>query len=361
METTRDRFNKVMHWQKPERVPFMDFGYWDETIQLWHQQGLPENITTGAEVEVHLGLEGTERIPTLPVINGLHPAAEPKVLEEKGSHRIIQDHEGNICEIPTEGASIPKYIKYAIETREDWEAFKARHLDYLRPDRIGDCKQVVEDAHAAGMPVRLISGSLYGWLRNWMGVENFSIAVLTDKAWVEEMMEHLTRMTLHLIENSLPGLDVDMAWWWEDMCYNHGPLMSPKLFQELMVSRYKRITDALRKYGVDVNVLDCDGCIYELVPGWIEGGINCMFPLESAHTDAVRLREEYGQDLLLFGAVDKTQLSKDRATIDRELERLRPLVEKGGFIPTVDHRVPPDVSYDNYLYYLEKKKEILSC
>ena len=143
------------------------------------------------------------------------------------------------------------------------------------------------------------------------------------------------------------------------MCFNHGPLISPKLFEELMVPRYRRITVALKKYNIDIDILDCDGQIYELVPGWLKGGINCMFPIEAAHTDPIKLRKEYGKDILLMGGVNKVQLAKSKAAIDQELERLQPLVEEGGYIPMVDHRVPPDVSFENYLYYVEKKKEIL--
>ena len=78
-----------------------------------------------------------------------------------------------------------------------------------------------------------------------MGVENISIALMTEKQWVAEMMEHLMEMTIYLIEKALPDIDVDIAWWWEDMCYNKGPLISPKLFDELLIPRYKQITDAL--------------------------------------------------------------------------------------------------------------------
>ena len=84
-----------------------------------------------------------------------------------------------------------------------------------------------------------------------------------------------------------------------------------------------------------------------------------MLPVEAAHTDPVVLRETQGENMLLFGGVNKRELAKGMESIDRELERLRPLVESGGYIPTVDHRVPPDVSYKDYLYYLEKKQEIL--
>jgi uroporphyrinogen decarboxylase len=356
---TRERFNKVMHWQQPDRVPNMDFGYWAETITTWHGQGLPDRLKTNEDVEKHLGLEGESRIPTLPIAPVLYPPFEIEVLEEEGDHKIIRSEEGNICRVSDRYTSIPQYIKFGLETREDWARYKPERLDYKREDRIGDVGRAAGEAHNLGLPVRIIAGSLYGLLRNWMGVENISIALLTDRDWVEEMMEHLTEMALHLIDKALPGLDVDMAWWWEDMCYNKGPLLSPKLFSELMVPRYKRITEALRRHGVDVNVLDCDGCIYELVPGWIEAGINCMFPIEVAHTDPIRLRRDYGKDLLLMGGVDKIALAGGRTAIDREMDRLKSLVEEGGYIPTVDHRVPPDVSFANYLYYLEKKSEIL--
>lgn len=360
MRTIRERFNAVMRWQKVKQVPNMDFGYWSETIDVWHKQGLPENINTGADIERFLGLEGVESLPWTPTINGLYPPFEHKIIEDKGETQIIQDRNRNICEVSKKNSSIPKYIKYGIETRDDWEIFKNEHLDYKQPDRIGDVRKAADEARKAGLPIRFDAGSLYGWLRNWMGLENISIAIMTDREWVEEMMEHLTQMTLYIIEEALSGVEVDSAWWWEDMCYNHGPLCSPEAFEELMVPRYKRITDALKKHGVNVNILDCDGQIYELVPGWIEGGINCMFPIEAAHTDPFVLRKKYGRKLLLFGGVNKVKIAQGGKAIDNEMEKLRPLVEDGGYIPCFDHRVPPDVSLDNYKYYLEKKSEILN-
>lgn len=359
MTTTRDRFNKILHREKADRVPNMEFGYWDETIIAWHKQGLPENIKTAIDIERYLQLEGSEILPRAPVINGLYPAFEQRVLEDKTEHQIIQDNEGNICEVSKSSASIPKYIKFGLATRQDWEIYKKERLDYTRKDRIGNVKEAVEKAHQVGMPIRFDAGALYGWLRNWMGMENLAIAIMTEREWVEEMMEHLTEMTLYLVENGLRDVQADVAWWWEDMCYNRGPLISPRVFEGLMVPRYKRITDALKKHNVDVNILDCDGRIYELVPRWLKSGINCMFPIESAHTDPLRLRAEFGGKVLLFGGVNKVALISGRDNIDRELERLHPLVEQGGYIPCVDHRVPPDVTFENYLYYLDRKKEML--
>jgi hypothetical protein len=357
--TIRERFNKVFRWEKPDRVPDMEFGYWDKTVAVWHEQGLPAGCRTNEDVERHLGLEGLSIIPEVPIARGLFPAFEEKTIEQRGDRRLVQTKDGALTEMLDYDSSMPRFIRFAVETRADWERLRDERLDFRRPDRVGDVSAAIGTAHAAEMPILFHCGSLYGWLRDWMGLENLSVALMTDRDWVKEMMEHLTLMDLYFIETFIPASGVDVAWWWEDMCYNHGPLLSPKLFDELMVPRYKRITDALRGRGLDVNVLDCDGRIYDLVPGWLRGGINCMFPIEAAHTDPWRLRQAYGRDVLLLGGVNKLALIAGPEAIDRELERLHPLVEMGGYLPCVDHRVPPDVTYENYLYYLDKKKAIL--
>ena len=125
--STKERFNKAMHWQKADRLPNFDFGYWDETIVKWHEQGLPKHVNTYIEVEEYLGLEGVECIPWLPVKNGLFPWFERKILEEKAECNIIQSEEGIICEIPKTGETIPKYIRFGIETRDVSAGPRCRH------------------------------------------------------------------------------------------------------------------------------------------------------------------------------------------------------------------------------------------
>ncbi len=358
--TTRERLLAAFRGQRPDRLPNVEFGYWEETVRLWHNQGLPAEAQSDAEVERYLGLEGVTVFSELPVKNGLFPEFERRVLSSEGDRQIIRDAEGNICEILIDHSTMPRYLEYGLRTRDDWERLKRERLAPDTEGRIGDLQVAVHNAESAGRPVFVHCGSLYGWLRNWMGVEGLSIALMTERAWVEEMMDHLTDLTLSLIDRALPGLRVDLAWWWEDMCYNKGPLMSPQLFNEMLVPRYRQITRALRKHGVEINVLDCDGKIHQLVPGWLQAGINCMFPLEVAHTDAFRLREEFGEHLLLMGGVDKIALINGEGSIDKEIERLVPLIQKGRYIPCVDHRVPADVTMADYLYYLQKKEDLLT-
>jgi uroporphyrinogen decarboxylase len=356
--TVREQLLAVFKGERADRIPHVEFGYWIATLAAWHTQGLPREVTTDAAAEEHFGLEGITLFEELPIRNGLFPRFERTLLSREGDREIIRDEEGNICEVVSDDSTMPRYIKFGLETREDWERLRGERLDPDAEGRIGDVEAVLVRAQRNGRPVFFHAGSLYGWLRNWMGVEGFSLALMTDRPWVEEMMDHLTALTLTVIDRALPARGVDLGWWWEDMCYNRGPLLSPRLFKELMIPRYKQITRALRKAGIDINVLDCDGRIYELAPGWIEAGINCMFPLEVAHTDAFQLRKE-NPSVLLLGAVDKRALIAGKRAIDAELDRLRPLIDQSRFIPCVDHRVPPDVTYGNYCYYLEAKQKLL--
>jgi len=111
---------------------------------------------------------------------------------------------------------------------------------------------------------------------------------------------------------------------------------------------------------VDLYLVDCDGVIDALVPMWLEAGVNVMFPMEigSWNTDPLELRKKFGKDLLILGGIDKSQLALGPEAIDAELERRRPLMVQGGFVPMPDHLIPPDVSLENYKYYLEKLSEM---
>ena len=136
-------------------------------------------------------------------------------------------------------------------------------------------------------------------------------------------------------------------------------MISPDYFNAHIVPRYKQIVSVLHSYGIDCIIVDCDGWIDSLIPGWLEAGVNIMFPLERASaSDPVKFRERYGSELCLMGGIDKRKIALGGDEIVRELEYIAPLVEQGGYIPHCDHFVPSDVTLNNYRFYLKKKREI---
>lgn len=367
--THRERLLRALSRQPVDRVPDYEFRAWVQTIDRWRGEGMPIPMLVGmgsptGYLEHYFGTDDAEYGPGLSVNTRLLPAFEPQVIEERGENWVIQDADGALSEQlkPEYGASIPRYIRYAIQDRADWERMRIERLDPGHPDRVPlHLDALVRRFNAADYPITIFVGSLYGGIRNWMGVENLSLMLYDDLPLVEEMMEHLTRLMLSVLERLAGhGLRIDRADWWEDMCFRSGSLLSTKLFARLMVPRYQRITDFLRQeFGTEFNQLDCDGNIHQLAPLWLDGGINVMFPVEAAHTDPLRLAQQLGLRGIQRGSFNKLALIEGPAAIDAELAKLRPLVEAGDVIPHTDHLVPPDVPFDHYVYYRRKKLELI--
>ncbi|HET6383538.1 MAG TPA: uroporphyrinogen decarboxylase family protein [Armatimonadota bacterium] len=354
----RERWVNTMHFRPVDYVPDEEFGYWDDTITVWHDSGLPGWVRNLPQADLYFGFSPRH---TVPVHVGLRPSFEARVLEETDRHRIVLDGNGVKSVIYKDGtSSIPHYLDFSLKTRDDWPEFKKR-LDPTTPGRYPSDWETRKKAWAGrDYALGIYCGSLFGWIRDWMSFERITVTCIDDPAWVHEMVEHLADCAISTIERALKEVDLDFAHFWEDMCYNQGPMISPTMFREFLVPQYKRITDLLHRHGVDVVVVDCDGDINQLVPLWLEAGVNAMFPIEvRAGTDPWELRNRFGSDVLLLGGVDKMKLIQGKAAIDEEIRRIAPLVEKGGYIPHVDHRVPPDVTWENYLYYLAEKRRVL--
>ena len=358
--TSRERWYNTYHYLPVDHVPDIEFGYWGETFPVWHEQGLPREITNIPLADRYFGFEGAAEAPAN---LGLSPAFETKVLEEGEGWQVIVNGDGVTCKIRTDGDSLPHFLDWTLKTPQDWEQFKAR-LDPEDPSRYAvDWEATAQALRGSEVPVTISCGSLFGWLRDWMGFQNIAIACMDQPEWIEEMIEHLTVLFVTVLERTLenlPGVRIDAGAFWEDMAFKQGPIISPKLFRQWLTPRYKRITDVVKRAGADVFLVDCDGNIMGIAEHFLAGGVNCMFPLEIAcDTSPERLRKLYGRDMLLQGGVNKRELARDKAAIRREVDRVAAVVAEGGYIPHVDHRCPPDVSYDNYLYYLKTKREAL--
>ena len=347
-----------MHYQPRDRCPIMDFGFWDETRVIWREYGLPADVNT----DDFFGMD-----PLWIGISGnpfLCPAFESRVLEDHPDRQVSIDGDGVTKESGKFLGTIPHYLDHTLKDRESWEKEVKWRLDPTNPDRIPkDLDETAARFKAPNRdyPIVIGAGSIFGRLRDLMGVEGIAMLVYDDRKLFEEMVERTTDCVIAAITPILEtGIQFEYASMWEDMCYRAGPLLTPRIFHQVLVPNYQRITSTLRRYGVDVVVLDCDGDISLLVPHWLEGGVNCMFPIEVGvwGADPVAYRKQYGKGLLMMGGVSKRLLAGTHEEITAEVERLAPLVDEGGFIPTPDHRVPPDVPLTSYIHYLQEARRV---
>jgi uroporphyrinogen decarboxylase len=370
---SRERFWKWANFEPVDQIP--DWADWLGPWETWLKQGLPAPAEMDQDSDWkawfidHFGFEGMFSVfwgqPRVPVDIGPYPAFEREVFEEKGN--TILFHSGNgviVRQFSHPGSSLisTEFVEYPIKNRQDWERYRDEHLNSEDPGRYPDPE--TWEALKVGWKDRdfIISidgGSFYGFLRDWIGFENLSFFLYDDPDLVHEMMDYLADFFIRVLEKAVSEVQIDFAMFWEDMCYKAGPLLSPAHFRKFMLPNYRKVTDFLVKHGVKLSWVDCDGNIEDLLPLWIEGGVRGFYPLEVASgMDAAKLQQKYGKSILMWGNVDKRALSAGQTAIDLELQRLAPIVRRGGLIPLVDHGVPDDVPYENYLYYLEQRRKL---
>ncbi len=364
----RERFKAIMHYQPHDRSPICDFGYWDETLVVWYNQGLPRHVVQTGDKFFHqfFGLDFPIRRATsvLGLEEGLVPPFEEKVIEDRDDHEVVQQEDGVRVLRKKFMGSIPKHLGHLLVDRDSWKQHYKPRLDPTHPDRYPanwDERVKSWTDPQRDYPLILPGGSLYGWLRNWMGLENLSYVVYDDPTWFEEMVVTVADCIIGLLTRVLEtGGQFEACGMWEDMCYRAGPLLSPKHFKQFLVPHYRRITDLLHQHGVDVIWVDCDGKIDQLIPLWLDAGVNCMFPVEIGTwgADPIKYRKQYGKDLLMLGGFDKRILARSKHEIEQEIHRLTPLVEEGGYIAFCDHLVPADVPLENYMFYLETVRQV---
>lgn len=358
--TLRERFQRTMHYQTVDRIPFFEFGYWAETLPNWHAQGLPPEVDDEAKAYEYFGIENWGGFG----LNiGLLPGFEHEIVEETDEYVTFRDGNRTLMrEAKGVIKTIPHYLEFGLNDRDDWELFKEK----LNPDDErrwpDDWDAHVKRANEADYPVSINIGSMIGIPRNWIGFEHIGLMSYDDPELVDEVIEQLCVVCCTVIERALREVQFDFGAGWEDICFNSGPILSPAFFDEHVVSRYKRITDLCHLYGVDVCWTDCDGNVVPIIPQFLAGGINCMFPIEvRGGSDPVAMRAEFGRELLLCGGFDKMVYYEGAEGIDAELLRLKPTADEGAFIPFCDHRVPADVPLDAYLWYIKRKREVLDA
>jgi len=359
-QTLRERWNLTMRFEKAERLPNLEFGYWAETLPEWHKQGLPEIVDNEKKAYAYFGIEDWRGAP---VNVGMFPSFKTEVVEETEHYIIVRDGDGALRQDTKDGAkTIPHYLEYAVKDRAGWEKIKER-LDPSAPGRYpADWDARVAEFRNRDDPLCINIGSMIGKIRNWVGFENLALLAYDDPALLEEMIETCCACVCGTLPRALKDVRFDFGAGWEDICFKNGPVLSPAMFDRWIVPRYQRITGLLRDYGVDICWTDCDGNIMPILDQFLAGGINCMFPLEVAGgTDPVAIRAKYGRKVLLHGGVDKMQLIKGPRAIERELLRLKPVVDEGGFIPHVDHRCPSNVTLKDYRFYLKMKRELFGA
>jgi hypothetical protein len=352
----RVSFQNAMAYATASHLPLMRIDPYESlTVARWRQQGLPQDV----DPDVYLGLA----IPPAFCVNlGPVPAFScQRIAEDETS---FTETDGMGCTIRRSREAPAMYyglIDHPVKNRDDWTRYKER-LEPASPDRYWpDVERIVAAVNSSDTPVGLL---LYPWFFRYgfylMGMERFLTGFYDTPDLMHDIFAHISQMTLQLIRPLISRGHFDYAGYAEDLAYRNGPHISPEIYRDFWLPHQDPITQAMQQAGIPVIGLYSSGNCEALLPLAMEHGINGFWPCERASgMDPILLRRKFGRDLRLMGGIAHACLSQSQSAIDAEVNRLRPLVEEGGFVPAIDDMVPPEVPFENYRYGIERLRALV--
>ncbi|MBW2049358.1 MAG: hypothetical protein JRJ09_12650 [Deltaproteobacteria bacterium] len=363
---------------KPD-IPFFkgEFGYnsrWGVDacyycLEQWRQQGLPEDADMVEYFDYDL--QGSHCLGQLGACEAeFEPYFEDKVVEDRGKYEVIQDIAGRYVLVfkGRRQGFMPEYIDHPVKDMKSWEENAKWRLDPKSGGRYLDLEERMQKARIEAAKGKIITQDhvgAYMYLRSLIGPEKLLYAFHDMPDVIHECMKAWLELSDHVIAQHQQYVTIDEIFFDEDICYNHGPLISPDMMREFLFPYYQQLIGNLRSRQIDktrnVHIqVDSDGYVVPIIELYHDQiGLNVMSPFEVASgCDAVAIGRLY-PDLVMTGGIDKRVLAEGKEAIDEHLGYILPTMRKrGGYIPTCDHGVPAEVSLDNYVYYRRRTVEL---
>jgi len=344
--TTHERISRMYEHREADRVPFFDFP-WDTTIERWHAEGMPQ----GVSFEDYFGLD---RVFTITVDNS--PRYEKRTVEETEDYIISTTEWGVTMKNWKHASSTPEFIDFTITDPDSWRAAKARMVPSR--DRIPWelLKKEYRTSRERGDWIEALIWFGFDVTHSWaVGTQRLLIALIEEPEWCMDMFSHFLEVNLTLLEMVWEqGYRFDSITWYDDLGYKGSQFMSMAMYRELLKPFHRRAVEWAKARGLKSRLHSC-GDVRPLVPEFVELGIDALNPLEvKAGMDPVKIKQEYGRELVLHGGVNAVLWDKPDQ-IEEEIRRVLPrLKEGGGYIFASDHSIPDTVGLEDF-------RRIMNC
>ena len=352
-----ERLVRWLTFQEVDRPPYYQIWLgWDMTHDRWQRESGLRTLNERAFFNLDSGFE------RVPVAMHVFPPFEREIVENLGDSYIERDDRGILMRQRRDKGSIPGFIEHPVKGWDDWERIRRDRFDADHQGRY----RVDWDAfngylQSTGSAAVLGQGScgVFGTARDLMGAEGLLAAFIEQPDLVHAIMDYLGDFWVRMYERVVAHVKVSCIHIWEDMAGRNGSLISPKMVREFMMPNYRKIKDFADANDIPLISVDTDGNVSELVPIMMENGVNLVYPFEvQAGCDVEEYRSKYPR-LGILGGLDKRALAQDKEAIDRELARAGRMLKHGGYLPGPDHLVPPNVSWENYTYFMTRLRDLV--
>jgi len=353
--TAREKFNRIMNFEEAESLPVIALEPYELEMQnLWETQG---HLKKGQTPEEKLGMDALEIIP---VNFGPIPGFETKRLWEDETYYAETEFMGGTVKRKKEAPTrYYGFIDHPVKSPDDWNRYKKRFV--LCPERIpADLKNAAEKYARCENPVGIHLFPFFFRLGFYsMGMEYFMEAFYTEPEMMHDMFGHWAEFTIGTLRPVLETVKLDFVTFTEDLAYKGATHISPAMYEEFWLPYQNKVVKLLEHYEIKVISLWSAGKLDGIMDMAAGNGINCTWPVERASgADPHVLRAKYGKKLRMAGGVPTKALVSGTDKIDRAIDDLIPLIRQGGFFPALDDMVLPDISFENYSYFINRLREI---
>lgn len=287
-------------------------------------------------------------------------APEPVVLSDTPEYTVSRDYLGRITRLPKGVATIALPQTFPVTDLDSWLRVKpifAYHPERIDWQQLERAKQLQADG---AMVVASIPGG-FDVPRELMGEEAACLAYYEQPELMQDIIATLADTSVRVLARVSEHLTIDQLSVHEDMAGKSGPLVGPRQVREWIAPYYRRVWELLSARGTRIFQQDSDGNVNPVIDSFLEAGLTTMFPMEpAAGMDPVAVRQRYGQRLSMLGGIDKHVIRESQEAIRAELEyKMQPLMQQGGMVFGLDHRIPNGTPVSLYRYYVDLGREIL--
>ena len=364
---SRETIKAILNHKPTERIGFQD-AYWPETIDRWHQEGLPLDIKI-TDTPDYFNLD------IIYIVTDFSFQLPEEILEETDEYMIKIDSKGMKAKWWKARMGTPQLLDFLIKGGDDWQRYKPCLIANKERLSLSSFEEAffnpiqkfpsLQDWDSAleglkrlkekGKFIALAMENPYEATWPKCGVERLLMNMVEQPDLVEDMFTTHTELVLDTCRLMLnKGFKPDGVFLAGDMGYKNGLLFSPQAYRRLLSPCHRKLAQFFNENDMPV-IFHSDGDFREVIPDLIEEGMSALQPLEAkAGIDVRELKKRYDNQIVFMGNIDVTKMSGTRKEIEEEL-RSKIMVAKqgGGYIYHSDHTVPPSVSFDNYNYVVE--------
>ena len=184
--------------------------------------------------------------------------------------------------------------------------------------------------------------------------DEWMMMLMTEKETCHELMNRSVEATiscLRLVNQAVGGYCFAWGIASDDSGTQRCEFIAPDLWAEMMKPHYRKLCDWVHANTSFKTFLHSCGSIPQLIPHWIEAGVDILNPVQTsaAGMDPRRLKSEFGRKLVFWGGGCDTQSVLPNGTPQEVREHVKENVEifapGGGYVFTQVHniqaKVPP--------------------